>query len=580
MSELTHRRSEVPDSNRVKVWPDSRRDLLRFCASLLLAVLATGSVLIVPLVVGRLIESISDGSPDVSSIIVMVIIVIGSSIGSSASTILVSKFAVSVVESARNHVMAHSLRLPMGYVRHLGVGRFLNLVSIDSGRLRNLVDSGLIQLVVATITVFGTLAVMLIIDWTLVVITLCSFAVAAVIVIGVITRVRAHHLVVQKRTAELSEDFSNTLRSLTVIKAYREEVNVAGRLARRTSEVSTAEARAATTDSLMAPAIVVAQQVALVSVVTIGAARVANESISMGSFIAFILYLLQLTGPLIMGASGLSNMQTGLVSRRAVDAHLSVALESGNHDYYDESGLAKPCDSRLKPAGSTRVHSLVEMEDVSFSYNESLVLARLTLSLPFRGITAIVGPSGSGKSTVLSVIERFVDIDSGIVKYDGQDISKWDLNALRSSISFLNQESSLVDGTVRENLTLGVEVCPSENVLWNALSAVSLLNMVQSLPGGLDTRIGGSVELSGGERQRLALARVFVVDRPLVLLDEPTSSVDSDNERKIVEALRELSARCSVVVVTHKAAMVACADQVITVESGRVRDLDYTLDSV
>lgn len=571
MTGLRSLRADTGVVRRVKVWPSGRVELFRFVMSLLLAVSATASVLVVPLVVGSLIESLSSGSPDVASIVLMVCIVIGSSVGSAVSTVLVSKFAVSMVESARNRVMSHSLKLPIADVSSFGVGRILNLIAIDGGRLRNLVDAGLIQLVVAGISVTGTLTVMVVIDWTLVVITLCSFTAAAVIVIVVIARVRAHHHVVQQRTAELSEDFSSALRSLPVIKAYREESNVAARLSSRTTKVAAAEAKAAVADSLMSPAIVVAQQIALVSVVTIGAARVASEAISMGSFIAFILYLLQLTGPLIMGASGLSNMQTGLVSRKAIDSHLNIDVESAGGSISDELSEGFDLDTSVYVADNLASQELVIFDKVSFSYGHVPVLQNLSLRIAATGITAIVGPSGSGKSTVLSIMERFNEIDAGSVLFAGSEILSWDLFCLRSRISYLNQDSSLVVGTVRENLMLGIDGGVSEGAIWRSLGQVCLAERVRRLPAGLDTVIGGGVELSGGERQRLALARVFMVDRPLVLLDEPTSSVDSNNERSIVESLAELSTRCSVVVVTHKSAIVEAANTVITVEGGRVQ---------
>ncbi|MDZ7911470.1 ATP-binding cassette domain-containing protein [Rhodococcus sp. (in: high G+C Gram-positive bacteria)] len=149
------------------------------------------------------------------------------------------------------------------------------------------------------------------------------------------------------------------------------------------------------------------------------------------------------------------------------------------------------------------------------------------------------------------------------------------LSAVSEGISFpqvdLNQDSSLVVGTVRENLMLGIDGGVSEDAIWRSLGQVCLAERVRRLPAGSDTVIGGGVELSGGERQRLALARVFMVDRPLVLLDEPTSSVDSNNERSIVESSTELSVRSSVIVVTRKSAIVEGANTVITVEGGRVQ---------
>jgi len=214
----------------------------------------------------------------------------------------------------------------------------------------------------------------------------------------------------------------------------------------------------------------------------------------------------------------------------------------------------------------------VRFENVGFGYGDQPVLRDVGLTVPAHGLTALVGLSGSGKTTALGLIEGFMEPDSGRVEVLGRDLADWPLTDLRARIAYVDQSCTLLQDTVRENLLLGHERTPADADLMAALDRVGLGEEIRRLPQGLDTVLGGASDLSGGQRQRLALARAVLSDAPLVLLDEPSSHLDSINEQKLRDVVDALAADRAVVVVAHRISTVQHAGHVIVLDGGRVVD--------
>ena len=197
------------------------------------------------------------------------------------------------------------------------------------------------------------------------------------------------------------------------------------------------------------------------------------------------------------------------------------------------------------------------------------VLHGIDLAVEGRGITAVIGPSGSGKSTMLSMIERFYDPTEGRIFLGDQDMAELTRSSVRSVVGYVEQEAAVLAGTVRENLTLGAPNATEERCWW-ALDQVNLRERVEETDG-LDTVLGDrGLTLSGGQRQRLALARMLLMDTPILLLDEPTSAVDSQNEQLILDAIDASAEGRTLVVVAHRLSTVTDADQIIVLDNGRI----------
>ncbi|WP_318213169.1 ABC transporter ATP-binding protein [Streptomyces sp. SCL15-6] len=533
-----------------------------------LALASTGATLALPMVVGRLLAVIQSGDNPVWWVLAMVAAGFGSAAAGALATYLLSGMGRRLILRLRVRTMRHALELRLRDAQAEGPGNLVSRLTADAAMVKNLIDIGPMQLPMAGITVVGTLVIMGLLDWVLLLITVAAFLVAVGLITLVVKGLRRTYTAVQGEVGGLAQHFVAALGALTIIKAYRAEKITGDRLAERAGRVAQLEAVAARMESLMVPIITLGQQVALVSVVIGGGSRMMHGHLSLADFVSFLLYLLQLTAPLIMAASGVSGLQTGLVARKRFEALFALPTETSAR----AATAAGPRPRTVPERAVSAAPAAVRFENVGFGYGDQPVLRDVGLTVPAHGLTALVGLSGSGKTTALGLIEGFMEPDSGRVEVLGRDLADWPLTDLRARIAYVDQSCTLLQDTVRENLLLGHERTPADADLMAALDRVGLGEEIRRLPQGLDTVLGGASDLSGGQRQRLALARAVLSDAPLVLLDEPSSHLDSINEQKLRDVVDALAADRAVVVVAHRISTVQHAGHVIVLDGGRVVD--------
>lgn len=550
----------------------ARGNGLQLAAVGLLALVSTGATLALPLVVGKLLGAIQSGEGLTVWAAVMVAAGFGSAAAGALASFLLGRMGQRLICRLRVRTMRHSLGLRLADARREGSGNLVARLTSDAARIKNLIDIGPVQLPMAGITVLGTLVVMGLLDWVLLLITVGAFLAAVGIITLVVKGLRRKYAAVGEEVGTLAQSFVAALDSLTVIKAYRAEDTVSANLAERARKVAKLETDAARMESLMVPVINLGQQIALVAVVVGGGARMLDGHLLLADFVAFLLYLLQLTAPLIMAASGVSGIQLGLVARKRFEDVFALPAEEGTYSPDVATAAPRSASVQKRAVASAEVPA-VRFEDVVFGYEaERPVLRGARFTVPGRGLTAVVGLSGSGKTTVLSLIERFMEPDSGRIEVHGRDLSDWSPADLRSRIAYVDQASTLLQESVRANLVLGRRRPADDTTLYSVLDRVGLAEDIRALPDGLDTVLDGATGLSGGQRQRLALARAVIADADLVLLDEPTSHLDSVNEQRLRLAVDRLAAERAVVVVAHRISTIQHADHVIVMDRGAVTD--------
>ncbi|MGN9791679.1 ABC transporter ATP-binding protein [Streptomyces sp. OZ13] len=550
----------------------ARGNGLQLAAVGLLALVSTGATLALPLVVGKLLGAIQSGEGLGVWATVMVAAGFGSAAAGALASFLLGRMGQRLICRLRVRTMRHSLGLRLADARREGSGNLVARLTSDAARIKNLIDIGPVQLPMAGITVLGTLVVMGLLDWVLLLITVGAFLAAVGIITLVVKGLRRKYAAVGEEVGTLAQSFVAALDSLTVIKAYRAEDAVSASLAERARKVAKLETDAARMESLMVPVINLGQQIALVAVVVGGGARMLDGHLLLADFVAFLLYLLQLTAPLIMAASGVSGIQLGLVARKRFEDVFALPAEEGTYAPAVSSTASRSASVPTRAVASAEVPA-VHFADVVFGYEaERPVLRGARFTVPGRGLTAVVGLSGSGKTTVLSLIERFMEPDSGRIEVHGRDLADWSPADLRSRIAYVDQASTLLQESVRANLVLGRRRPADDATLYSVLDRVGLAEDIRALPDGLDTVLDGTTGLSGGQRQRLALARAVLADADLVLLDEPTSHLDSVNEQRLRLAVDRLAAERAVVVVAHRISTIQHADHVIVMDRGAVTD--------
>ncbi|NUK10050.1 ABC transporter ATP-binding protein [Streptomyces lunaelactis] len=524
-----------------------------------LALAATSATLVLPWTVGKLLVAIQLEQGYTRWTWIMVGVGLGAAAANALATYLLSRMGHRLICDLRVRSMHHSLGLGLHAARAEGTGNLATRLTADAAAVKSIVDIGPIQLPMSLITLIGTLVIMGLLDWMLLLITLGAFLAAVAVIAVVVVALRRKYVAIQDEVGSLTEHFVAMMESLTVIKAYRAERVVSDQLTVRARQVATFETEASAMEALMVPVINLGQQIALVAIVLGGGARMVSGDLDLGTFVSFLLYLFQLAAPMIMAMSGITTIQAGLVSRKRFDDLFALPSEK-------LSANTAPGASLLPVDGAPAVR----FDQVDFAYGAEPVLRQVDLTVPATGLTAMVGLSGSGKSTVLGLVERFMDPDQGRVEVFGRAATEWPLEELRGQLAYVDQASTLLRDTVRHNLTLGQETPVGDEILLRALRDVGLEEEVTRLPDGLDTVLGGAHDLSGGQRQRLALARASLSDAPLILLDEPSSHLDSINEVRLRRLIDEISQDRAVLVVAHRISTVRHADHVIVMDGGRV----------
>ncbi|GAA0188779.1 ABC transporter ATP-binding protein [Streptomyces cellulosae] len=559
------------------------RDLLRentasVCAALILSLAATAATLAIPWLVRDLIEVLGRQESVVGVLVWMVPLALGAAAASSLSGYLLARTGERLVLRLRSRVMEHSLRLPLSDVRAAGPGNLVARITSDAMLLRSVVDAGVVQVPVAVVTALGTIVLMGFLDLLLVLLAFASFAAAGCAIWFVLRRVRKRYESIQIATGMLAQRFTTSLASLLTIKAHRAERRTARALTTDADALTTEMLRASRLQSVVLPLMSLGQEVALAGIVIAGSARIAHGSLTLADFIAFILYLLQLVSPVTIIVMGFGRLQTGLAAKARFEDLLSLPTEPSEEpaaadDTVSPDAAGTAAAGRPAPA---RAATAVRFDGVSFSYDGRPVLRDVSFSAPRRGLTAVVGHSGAGKSTLFHLVERFLHSDRGTVSVLDRDVTRWTLHDLRSRLGYVDQSFTLLEGTVRENLLLGLDTPPGQSPaelderLSTVLRSVDLHDAVHALPHGLDTELGRATDLSGGQRQRLALARALLSPAEVLLLDEPTSQMDAVNELRLRDVVDELARDRSVIVIAHRMSTVMHAEHVVALKEGRV----------
>ncbi len=522
-----------------------------------LSLFSAAAALLQPAVIGRVIGQVQRGGTLGGLVLLLVVLLIVGSVIGAFQQYLLGRAAEGVVLTTRRSVVARLLRLPIAEYDARQTGDLVARVSTDTTLLRAVVSGGLISAGAASLTVVGAIIAMALVDAVLLLITLVAVGVGVTAGVLVARRVRGLTLASQQRVGEMSAAVD---RALSAIRTIR----VAGATDRETASVGSsaraaydAGVRAVKVEATAWPLVGFSVQGAFIAVLGVGGYRVANGSISVSALVAFILYLFMLILPLGQLIGAFTQLQMGLGALTRIDEILRVAPESDGG-----AGGHSPA-----PTGG----ALLAFDRVSFDYpNGTKVLDDISFRVVRGSTTALVGPSGAGKSTVMALVARFYDTSGGTIFFDGQDVGEVSRSQLRARLGYVEQEAPVLAGTLRDNLTLAApEVSDAE--IHRVLASVRLTDLVARDPAGLSAQVGeGGVLLSGGERQRLAIARALLARPELLLLDEPTASLDARNEAALRAAVNEIGGMCTVLVIAHRLSTVVDADSIIVLDEGRV----------
>jgi ABC-type multidrug transport system fused ATPase/permease subunit len=471
-------------------------------------------------------------------------------------TQLLSKSAQKMITDMRRQVQAHIGRLPVAFYDANKTGALVSRIMSDVEGVRNLVGTGLVEFVGGLMTAVIALAYLL---HTSVIMTGVAFGILLVFGFGInkaFATIRPIFRARPKINAEVTGRLTESLSGVRVVKGYHAEEREEGVFATGVQRLLDNVLKTLTATSLMSLSAAGLMGVVSAIIMELGAHKILAGTMTLGTFFAFNIFLGLLIAPvfqIVAIGTQITEAITGLERTREI---LNEKLED------EEPGRTQTLD---------RVNGLVEMEHVSFAYDtRKEVLHDVNFRSEPGTVTALVGPSGAGKSTIIGLIAAFYVPSNGRVLVDGVDLSAVKLNSYRTQLGVVLQETFLFDGTIRENVAFARPEAREEEIL-AACHIARVDEFAESFENKYDTVVGErGVKLSGGQKQRVSIARAILADPRILILDEATSSLDSESEALIQEGLRYLMRGRTTFVIAHRLSTIRRADQILVVEAGRV----------
>ncbi|MET8827312.1 ABC transporter ATP-binding protein [Streptomyces sp. NPDC004610] len=522
--------------------------------------LVTGATgLLLPLVARGLIDDLEHDRAITGALLAMSALVVGNAVVGAVGGYVLERTAESVVLGARRTLSSYLLRLRIPAVDRSEPGDLMARITSDTTLLSQVTTQTLVGLGTGGLTLVATVVMMGVVDPVLLGVTLAVILGAGLVLGLIVPRINRASKRAQMAVGVMGASLERVLGALRTVKASGAEHREEQTLHKAAEESWRQSVRAAKWSAAAGNTAGLAMQIAFITVLAVGGARVATGAVDVGTLVAFLLYVFYLMAPIQQVVGAITQYQTGAAALSRIQEALALPAEP-------RAGGAELPAPDARPAAVT-------FHDVRFRYADDLPYVHhgVSFEVPPQGMTAFVGPSGAGKTTVFSLIERFYDPESGTITVDGREIGEWDLPRLRAAIGYVEQDAPVLSGSLRDNLRLGSPEADDGQVA-RVVKTTRLDGLVERLPEGLDTLVGHrGTKLSGGERQRVAIARALLRRPRLLLLDEATSQLDAVNEAALRDTVADVARSTTVLVVAHRLSTVTMADRIVVMDAGRVR---------
>lgn len=531
----------------------------RLALGLALMVLSRAAGLVLPASSKYLIDNVLIGG-DIALLTPLALAILAATIVQAATAFSLSQVlgvaAQRAVTDMRRRVQAHVLRLPIGRFDETQTGVLISRIMTDAEGIRNLVGSGLVQLVGGLMTASVALGVLFWLNWQLTAATLVFLGIFAGGMGFAFQKLRPIFRERNKINAEVTGRLNETLGGVRVVKSYVAERREELIFTRGVHRLFRNIARSITGVSAIGALSTVVVGVIGALVVIIGGRSILAGAMTLGDFVMYVFFIGLVAAPLVQIASIGTQISEAFAGLDRIRELLGMATEA------DEDEVRAPVEA---------ISGDVRMEGVSFEYVEGVpVLQDINLHAPAGTTTALVGPSGSGKSTLISLVMAFNRPTTGRILVDNRDLATLRLRDYRAQLGIVLQDNFLFDGTVAENIRFARPDATMAEVVRVAKIA-HCDEFIERFPQGYDTVVGErGIKLSGGQRQRIAIARAILADPGILLLDEATSSLDSESEAMIQDGLRALQAGRTTFVIAHRLSTIVSADQILVLDAGEI----------
>ena len=495
----------------------------------------------------------------VSSVCVALIVVFSAkNISLYIKNVTLSIVQYRLIRDLRNKLYSHFHYLSLSYFNKNKSGELTAVLVNDIDNMRNSLSIMFQKLFVEPINIIILMSLLFIVSTKLALIALLIIPVSGIIIFGISHSIRRRSARSQAQLAGMTSMIAETIGSMRIVKAFATKGFEINRFAKETQKYYKLMLRRDRLRFVSSPVSETFGATIAALLLWVGARDVlVIESISSEDFLRFILLLFSLFQPLKNLTNVVNELQNGLASADRVFAIMDIKSDIQDVDHATEVNDLK---------------NSLSFNNVSFSYGDEKdkVLNNINFQIKKGEILALVGPSGAGKSTLVDLIPRFYDTLSGSIKIDGKDIKELKINSLRSLMGIVTQETFLFDDSVKANIAYGVENI-SDDKIKDAAIAANAHEFIKELPDGYNTIIGErGVSLSGGQKQRIAIARAIVKNPPILILDEATSSLDSESEKHVQSAIENLMSERTVFVIAHRLSTVHNANKILVLENGQI----------
>ena len=520
---------------------------------IILSLLSTVATLLLPALVNQFLSGVSSGEFR-EPLVLLLLAILMTSVFTTATMYVTSIAADRAVRDMRKKITGHLLYLRMSEFEKGGAGSFTTRVTSDTSIVSTAFSSTLVDFVGGVTVIIGALAYMAVMDWQLLIVVIVVLLVAMAIIVAISSSLQNLSSRVQDHLAALGDILQSALSAFRTIKAFRSESKVVDNLSIEIDYAYRNRRKMSFVEAVLEPLSTVASYTALLMVLLFGSIRLSRGDLSAEALTIFITALFLMLAPVVQVAQSFGTFFEARGALDRINQLFDLEIEEpGEHD-----SAPKPISADL---------GLVEFESVSYHRDDRTILDNASVVIESGEKVALTGTSGSGKTTIFSLLLHFYDVSTGHIRIGGRDIEDWSKKDLRTIVTYVEQEPDLLPGTLRENLTLGVEQAPVDDILITLLDQFGLEKFASA--DGLERLVGSSNSgLSGGERQRVAIIRALLQKSPVILVDEPTSALDSRSAELAMSGLLDTDA--TVIFASHDADIVNLAERVLVIADSRL----------